>query len=377
MKITEVRTTPLSLPYKEAYHWSGGCPMGATVVLVEVETDAGITGVGESTGDRSAEGVVGLIRGLTPLFIGESAFDVERLMARAFRLGKLQNTPRFGNHAFAGLEMALWDAVGRAAGQPVHRLLGGATRGEIDYFAFLQGDEAGELAEDAGAAAEAGYSVIYMKVGRGERKDLENVQAVRRAIGDLKLRVDVNEAWDVLTAIRMIRKLSAFDLEFVEQPTPSRDVEALAQVKAAVNVPIAIDQGVYTPAEVYEACRRRAADVIVIGPHETGGLLGFRKAAAVAEAAGLPVCLHGQHDTGISTCAENQICATVSNLTDGNQIMHQLLVEDLVASPDLTVRKGRLPAVEGVGLGFELDRDAVGRGAERYRKQGQYYQFSA
>ncbi len=250
MKITRIKTTPLSLAYKEAYHWSGGCPMGATVVLVEVETDAGITGVGESTGDRSAEGVVGLIKGLAPLFVGESAFDVERLMTRAFRLGKLQNTPRFGNHAFAGVEMALWDAVGKAVRQPVHRLLGGATRSEIDYFAFLQGDEAGELSEDARGFVEAGYSVIYMKVGRGERKDIENVRAVRREIGDRKLRVDVNEAWDVLTAIRMIRKLSGFDLEFVEQPTPSRDMEALAQVKAAVNVPIAIDQGVYTPAEV-------------------------------------------------------------------------------------------------------------------------------
>jgi len=375
MQITRIRTTPLSLPYKEAYHWSGGCPLGATVVLVEVETDAGITGIGESTGDRSAEAVVALIRGLTPLFIGEAVFDVERLLARAFRLGKLQNTPRFGNHAFAGLELALWDAIGKAAGQPVHRLFGGQTRREIDYFAFLQGDEAEALAEDARSAVAQGYAVVYLKVGRGERKDLDNVRAVRREIGDRKLRVDANEAWDVLTAVRMIRKLSEFDLEFVEQPTASRDLEALAQVKAAVNVPIAIDQGVYTPADVYEACRRRVADVIVLGPHETGGLLGFRKAAAVAEAAGLSVCLHGQHDTGISTCAENQIGTTLSNLTDGNQIMHQLLVEDLVASPDLTVKHGKLPALGGIGLGFDLDRDVVGRGAERYREQGQYYQF--
>lgn len=375
MKIAKIRTTPLSLPYREAYHWSGGVPLGATVVLVEVETDNGLTGIGESTGDRSAEAVVALIQGFSRLFIGESPFDIERLFARAYRLGKLQNTPRFANHAFAGLEMALWDLIGKAVGQPVHRLLGGAARSEIDYFGFLQGDTAEELAQDAEAAVAAGYSVIYMKVGRGEEQDLENVKAVRAAIGERRLRVDANEAWDPLTAIRMIRKLSRFDLEFVEQPIPSRDLAALAQVKAAVDVPIAADQCVYTATEVYEVCRQRAADVIVLGPHETGGLLAFKKAAAVAEAAGLSVCLHGQHETGITTAADNQIAATVPNLTNGNQIMHQLLVEDLVASPDLTVRNGKLPILTGEGLGFELDQDVVARAAERFRKDGPYYQF--
>jgi muconate cycloisomerase len=367
MKITGIRTTPLLVPYKVPYHWARGVEEGATVVLVEVESDGGLVGLGESLGAPDAEAVVRILRGAVPHFLGQSPFDIARLMALARR--PVANTPRFANQIFTGLEMALWDLAGKAAGQPVHRLLGGAVRSEVQYFGFLQGETAAELAADAERAAAEGFAVIYLKIGRGEALDLENVAAVRAAIGDRRLRLDANEAWDPLTAIRMIRALSRFDPEFLEQPTPSHSLEALAQVKQAVGLPIAADQCVYTAADVYEVCRRRAADVIVLGLHEAGGLLGLKKAAAVAEAAGLCICLHGVFETGITTCAANQLAATLPNLDDGNQIMCQLLAEDIVAAPELTPARGRLPVFESPGLGFELDRDAVTRAAERYSER--------
>ncbi len=374
MKISQIRTTPLSVPFKEPYIWAGWgrVAQGATVVLVEVETDEGIVGIGESTGNRSAEGVISFVQGMSYVFIGESPFDIEGLFAQAYRRGGFHPAPRFANLAFAGLEMALWDIIGKAVGRPVYQLLGGACRREVDYFAFLQGDTANQLAEDAKEAVAKGFSVIYMKIGRGEKTDLANVAAVRGVIGDRRLRLDANEAWDPLTAIYMINKLSLFNPEFIEQPTTSRSIAALKQVKDAVGVAIAADQCVYTANDVYEVCRQCAADVIVLSPHETGGLLAFKKAAAVAEAAGVSVCLHGQFVTSISDCAQHQMGMTLPNLTDGNQIMHQLLEDDIVAVPDLTPRNGRLGPISGSGLGFELDRDAVGRAAERYRKSGQY-----
>ncbi len=104
--------------------------------------------------------------------------------------------------------------------------------------------------------------------------------------------------------------------------------------------------------------------------HEAGGLLGIKKAATVAETAAINICLHGVFETGITTCAANQAAATIPNLDDGNQIMPQLLVEDIVAAPDLTPVAGRLPVFGGPGLGFELDRDAVARAAERAGQGG-------
>ncbi len=373
MKITAVRTRPLALAFKEPYHWAGRCDLGAVNLLVEVETDEGLTGYGESTAARPAEGASSLLQGVTPLFIGEPPCDVERLMHRARFLGGFSHNPRFANLTLAGLEMALWDILGKAAGRPVHELLGGAYHHEVDYFGFLQGDTADELVEDARAAVAAGYAVIYMKVGRGEKKDLENTEAVRAAIGNRKLRLDANEAWDPCTAIHMINRLARFEPEFVEQPTPAQSIPALRQVKEAVAVPIAADQSVFTLYDVYEVCRQRAADVIVLSFHEAGGLLAFKKAAAVAEAAGIRICLHGQSVTGMTDCAQHQVALTLPNLADGNQIMHQLLVEDVLAAPEITPRCGKLGVIDRPGLGFDLNWEAVERAVERYHRDEHYH----
>ena len=370
MRITGIETTPLSLLNRQAYHWSRGAPLGKDVVLVEVHTDEGVSGYGESIADVGAEAVIGLIRHVTPLVVGQSAFDIETVTTNAKRAAKLDRTPRFANHALAGIELALWDAIGKATGQPVHDLLGGALRDEIDYFAFLQGGSPTELAAHARDAVADGYEVFYLKAGLGEERDLANLRTVRAAIGERRLRIDPNEVWDPLTAIRLINRFAEFGLDFVEQPTPSGAVTTLLQVKESVRTPIAADQCAYTLADVFEICSLHAADVIVIGVHETGGLLGLKKAAAIAEAAGLDICIQGQQESGITTCASNQIAAAIPNLCDGNQIMSQLLEEDVIASPDLTVRGGKLPVLEGPGLGFELDRDAVNRAAERYRLEG-------
>lgn len=368
MKIAAIRLRPLYLEFAVPYHWAGRVDRGAGLVLVEVETEGGLVGVGESTAPLPAEGTLHLLEAVRPLFLGQSPFDIERLMHSARCLGGFNDMARAASLTLAGLEMALWDLAGQAAGQPVYRLLGGAFRSEVDYFGFLQGDAAAELAASARQAVAAGFTVIYMKVGRGEARDLANVAAVRGVIGDRRLRLDANEAWDVATAIRMIGRLAPFDPEFVEQPTPARSVAALEQVKRAAAVPVAADQSVFTLHEVYEICRRQAADVIVLSIHEAGGLLALRKAAAVAEAAGIGVCLHGQSVSGITDLAQHHVGLTLPNLTDGNQIMHPLLTEDLLAAPDLALRRGRLGLPEGPGLGLALDPAAVDRAAERYRR---------
>jgi len=368
VKIARIQTTPLALAFKEPYHWAGRVNHAAAVVLVEVETDDGLVGIGESVAAFPAEGTVAALQGVAPLFVGQPVFDVERLITGARHLGGFNHTPWHANFVLAGLEMALWDILGKAAGWPVYRLLGGAVREEVDYFGFVQGDTTEELVEDAHDLAAAGHAVIYLKVGRGEAADLRNTAAVRQAIGRRRLRLDPNCAWSVPEAIHMIGKLREFEPEWVEQPTPLMSIAAMRQVKEAVGVPIAADQAVFTPADVYEICRQRAADVIVLSPHEAGGLLAFGKAAAIAEAAGVPVCLHGQGVSGITDTAQHHLGLRTANLTEGNQIMHQLLVEDLVSAPDLTLTQGKLGRLDGPGLGIELDRDAVHRAAELYRR---------
>ena len=123
----------------------------------------------------------------------------------------------------------------------------------------------------------------------------------------------------------MMRRLSRFDIEIVEQPIDAESVEALARVRAASPISIAADQGVIALGDAFDVCRLRAADLIVVGLHETGGLLRFCKVAHVAEAANVDVCIHGLHETGITTVAAIHAAAMTPNLDDGNQYMNNFL----------------------------------------------------
>ncbi|MBP40092.1 MAG: muconate cycloisomerase [Chloroflexi bacterium] len=364
MKITEIRTTPLRVPYKTPYHWSQGVVDSAVVILVEVHTDANITGYGESIGTASSSAIQDHLRLAAKWCIGRNPFENAKLMRDAyhalFQAFGTCSSPRYAGQVFAGLEMALWDVMGKAADRPVHELLGGAIQHEIAYFGFPQGETAEQIALHAGQLAKDGCDVIYVKVGRGDLLDLAIVEQTRAAIGpERRLRLDPNEKWGPLKSVRMIRKLSEFDIEFVEQPTNCESLSALAQIHASSPVAIAADQLAFTPYDVFNICRERAADLIVLGLHETGGITRFRQGAHIAEAAGINICIHGLYETGITTCASNQAAATISNLDDGNQYMNHLLEWDIIKLPDLTLKKGRLTPLKGPGLGFELDFDAV------------------
>jgi L-alanine-DL-glutamate epimerase-like enolase superfamily enzyme len=372
LKITGIETRPLRIPYQQPFHWAQGVIEAADVILVSVNTDAGITGYGESMGSASAGAVQSLLHEAGKLCVGRSPFEITALLGQVYQhlfaaRGNC-SAPRFGALVLAGLDMALWDVAGKATGRAVHELLGGAVRDQIQYFGFPQGDTAEELAREARQWATRGCEVIYVKVGRGETLDLAIAKQVREAIGGKRLRLDANEAWDVLTAHRMIKALAAYGIEFIEQPTDSGSLAAQEQVKRASPIAVAADQLVFTPQDVYEVCRRQAADLIVLGLHETGGIGRFRQAAAIAEAAGVNICLHGLYETGITTCASNQVGATLANLDDGNQYMNHLLSEDIISKPNLTLKQGALPVLPGPGLGFELDWDAIGRAEEAHRR---------
>lgn len=373
MKITEIRTTPIMVPYVEPFYFAQGVLHGATVILVEVHTDEGVVGYGESIGTASAEGIQSYIKLAGASCVGHSPFENAGLMSSAYQvLFQLMGTcssPRFAGQILAGLEMALWDVMGKATGRAVHELLGGAVRDEIKYFGFPQGETAEEIASQAKQMAQAGYEVIYVKVGRGDALDLAIAKQVRDAIGpDKRFRMDPNEHWSPVRAKRMIQKMSEFDVEFIEQPTNCESVSALAQVRANSPIAIAADQLVFTPYDTFNVCREKAADLIVLGLHETGGLLRFSKCAHIAEAAGIDICLHGLYETGITSCAANQVGATISNLDDGNQYMNHLLAWDIISSPNLEMRDGALPVLGGPGLGFDLDWDAVGKAGELFQK---------
>jgi muconate cycloisomerase len=373
MKIKDVRLTPLFSEFKTPYVWAMGKNLGQTTILIEVETDAGVVGYGETAPTMtSPEAIHALLLTAKTVLLGQSVTQILDLMKQLFTQSfghhnASQSHPRLGNIAFAGVELALWDALGKTVGLPVHALLGGKIHDTVSFMGFVQGDSTEEVAEHAYQLAKDGFEVIYLKAGHTNEKDIANVEAVRNVIGNKRLRIDPNEAWDLMEAQVMINKLARFDLEMVEQPVSAiSGVPALKALKQSCSVPIAADQSVFTPEEAHTMCASGAVSLLTVGLHETGGILGFRRVAAIAQVFDINVCLHGVWETGITTCASIQAASGVSNMDDGNQIMWQLLQEDIVESPDLTPDAGKIAVMSGPGLGFSLNKDAVARAAEAY-----------
>jgi muconate cycloisomerase len=372
MRITDVRVTPLALPLKTPYVWSQGVEDTFFVNLIEVVGEDGAIGIGETTTAPDAGAQAIILRKLGRHFIGQSVFDAQRIMAQAYKANFLVfggNMPRYANQLMCGFDMACLDLQGKALGRPVWDLLGGAVRDSVGYFYFLQGQTIEELVADARSAVAAGHPVIYLKVGIDPDRDVAATRAVREAIGEARLRLDANEAWDPAMALRMIARLKPFDIEYIEQPTPSTSLEALGQVTRQSPIAIGADQSVFTLNEAYRAVSGGHAHMIAVGPREIGGLRPLMKAAAIAEAAGMKVCIHSSMTTGITTVAEHHAGRAIPNLDDGNQIMWQLLQDNLLDGPDVAPAAGRLALDGKPGLGLQLNRDVVEAAHKRFAAQ--------
>ena len=153
MKITAIKTTPLLCKFKQPYHWSQGINYGAPVILIEVETDKGVVGIGEATASPVIAPVLAILEDAIPHFIGKSAYDGNRIIWNYYQAGfnarGTGSAPRYFSQALAGIELALWDAIGKSVKLPLHKLLGGAVRDKVEYFGFVQGDTPDELAAHA------------------------------------------------------------------------------------------------------------------------------------------------------------------------------------------------------------------------------------
>lgn len=373
MKIKDVRLTPLFSKFKTPYVWAMGKNRGQITILIEVETGSGVVGYGETAPTMiSPNAILTLLQSAKSILLGQSVTQIIDLMKQLFTQNfghyrASQMHPRLGNIAFAGVELALWDAFGKSLGLPVHALLGGKIHEAVSFMGFVQGDTTTEVAEHARQLVQDGFEVIYLKAGYTNEKDMANVEAVRKAIGNKRLRIDPNEAWDLMEAQIMTNKLARFDLEMVEQPVSAvSGVAALKALKQSCSIPIAADQSVFTLEEAYTMCASGAVSLLTVGLHEAGGILGFRQVASMAKVFDINVCLHGLWETGITTCASIQAASGVPNIDDGNQIMWQLLQEDIVESPDLTPNAGKISVMPGPGLGFSLNEDAVARAAEAF-----------
>ena len=216
-----------------------------------------------------------------------------------------------------------------------------------------------------------GFRTMYLKIGFDVANDLALARAIREEVGpDIAIRVDANEAWSPLQAIKALRAFEEVGLEFLEQPIDMNDLAGAIRLRQSTTTPIGANQSAWEIHHVPQLLASGAADVIVTDPHQLGGLSLFRDVAAMCETAHMPLVKHSFGDLGITTAATLHVLGGLPGPPLANQTHFNLMEHDMLATP-FTFEDGCLHVPSGPGLGVELDRDALEHYAEIYETVGE------
>jgi L-alanine-DL-glutamate epimerase-like enolase superfamily enzyme len=346
-------------------------------VLLQLETDEGVVGIGEAAAYPSADIVLAVLRSVEPLVVGEDPFRIERIMKRIHVVGTWHHV-KATSPAIAAVEMGCWDVIGKVCGQPLVNLLGGRVRDSVDFFYYLSRGSPAEVARDAETGRKQGFRTFYIKVGADDpRDDIARVEAVRDGAGpDALIRVDANEAWSSAAAIRIVPELERFGLELVEQPVSGRNLAEMAYVRGRIATPLLANEASWTRYDQLEIIRHGAADVVSLDNQMDGGLLNLKRGAGLCEVAGLPVLKHSLGELGVAVYAAVHVMASTPNFTSANQSYASFLTDDVVAGASpLPYVDGRLEVPSGPGIGVSLDEERVGTYADLYNREHDRFAF--
>lgn len=368
MKITAVHVETLELEMEEPFVIASSALAASPCDLVRVETDEGLVGFGEAcpayefTGDTlwTVQDVIGEYLG--PAVIGKDPFQLEAIVHCWER-----ELWTVGNQAAcAALEMALWDLQGKALGRPLYDLIGGRTRDGLVEVIAWGWDEPEALAEKTRRMRAEGITVFKIKVGDLPERDEQRVAAVREAAGpDARLTVDANQGWlDAKTAVRAIRLLEPYGIEFAEQPVRMDDLEAARFVRAHVDVPIALDETVRGPREALAAAKAGACDILVVKLMKTGGILNALKVNAIAEAAGISIMMGNMGESSLGLAAHFHLNVALANATHCDADLPWRpggYSRDIGSGLRAELRDGVSTVLvpQAPGLGIALDEDAI------------------
>jgi L-alanine-DL-glutamate epimerase-like enolase superfamily enzyme len=389
MKITDVRVTLLAAPPRPI---SGKAPYLVTpmsifyegrkpirdasggrmnLVLVEVLTDEGLTGLGTvGVGGGTAKHIIE--NHLKNFVVGENPFDVELLWERMYRSTINYGRKGIAVEAISAVDIALWDIMGKKAGQPIYNLLGGKTRDRIQVYASrLYAIEIDDLVREAEGYLKQGFRAMKQRFGYGPRdgtagmkKNGELVKAVREVVGyDVDLMADAYMGWDLDYAIRMVRMLDEYQLRWVEEPLIPDDIDGYVKLSASVDTPISTGEHEFTRWGFRELISRRAASILQPDTNRVGGITEARKVYAMASGAGLPVIPHSGQMHNYHLIMSHMNCPIAEYFPppegepDGNEMFWKIFIGEPVA------KDGYVELPDKPGLGLTLNQDAV----ERYR----------
>jgi D-galactarolactone cycloisomerase len=369
MKITKVSAVPVAVPLEESLRWGAMSVSSKGGILVRVETDAGLEGIGEAGFSSEYFSTVGPVVNdqLAPLLVGEDPLDATALWQRMFDATHMWGRRGVETYALSGVDIALWDLLGKIAGLPLYRLLGAAKDRAPVYFApSLKPID--EIVEESLDAVGRGFRAVKLRVGADLRAGRELVARVRVAVGDdVELMVDANMAYDRRTAHRAALEFQALGVSWLEEPIMSRSlsqyVSEHAWLAERVDLRLAGGESLFTRFEFGELLARRPFDVLQPDCTSVGGISEAKRVADMASAWNLTCVPHiaCSSGTGIGLAAGLHLVLACTNapLVEydpyGGPGWEGLLVDP----PQ--VENGFLAAPDRPGLGVELDPQALER----------------
>jgi L-alanine-DL-glutamate epimerase-like enolase superfamily enzyme len=371
VKITRLESRIVEIPVRSPYVYSHGVLKAFSNVLVWVHTDAGQVGVGEASfvpgggvSEETPESTKPMIdRYLAPEVLGEDPFDIERIHQ------KMDGAVPRNLVAKCGIDLALWDVMGKALDTPACKLLGGVYDPKILCTYTLSIDTPERMAEQALLRKGQGYKTLVVKIGREPGSDIERLRLVREAVGeDVNIRLDANEAYWPDQAVQIIRQMEKYHPEFVEEPVKRWDLDGMAKVAQAVDTPISSDESNTSLETAMRIIQKRAADIINIKISKNGGLYRSKKIAALAEASGIPVIVGGAntYEVGRQACRHFAVSTAQAQMgmgSEGCAPASQSKIDDVTTRvltyDDVTAGKGYVGVLPGPGLGVELDEEKV------------------
>jgi glucarate dehydratase len=391
IRITNVTITPVAFADPPLLNSVGVHEPFALRAIIEVGTDAGLNGLGETYADEKH---LSALHAAANAIVGADVYHTEEIYRRVQAIAAPDTMIASGlighseatDRVYSPFEVACLDIQGKAAGRPVADLLGGAVRDSVPFSAYLfykwgahpgaEPDDWGEALDPDGIVAQAkrmvdeyGFTAIKLKGGVfPPAQEIEAIRALRDAFPDHPLRLDPNAVWTPYTSLKVARELDGV-IEYLEDPTAG--IDGMAEVAKQAPMPLATNMCVVAFAHVPPAVRENAVQVILSDHHYWGGLRRSRVLAGICETFGLGLSMHSNSHLGISLAAMVHLAAAVPNLTYACDTHWPWKTEDVVAGTPFTFSGGGLSVPRGPGLGVELDRDALARLHEQYLACGQ------
>ncbi|MCP5379291.1 MAG: muconate cycloisomerase [Novosphingobium sp.] len=371
VKIVHIDTWIVDIPTIRPHVLSMTSISSQVMMLVRIRFSDGSEGIGEGTtigglayGDESPEGMkLAIDRYFAPLLLGRDAEEPAAAMA-------LLRTHIVGNHfAKNAVETALLDAAARRAELPLTALLGGRIHDSLPVlWTLASGETERDIDEAEAMIAARRHNVFKLKIGKRDlADDVAHVAAIKKALGDrASVRVDVNQAWDAMSAKRGAKMLADAGVDLIEQPLNRDDRRGMAALTATSPIAIMADEALRGPHDALEYVRDKAAHVFSLKPAQAGGLFAARDIAAIARAGKVGLYGGTMLEGGVGTAASAQLFATLPAMEWGTELFGPLLQTEQIFTEPLTYDNFALALPDSPGLGVELDLDKI----RHFRRDG-------